>query len=149
MHWDWSGQQRLCCVDIYLFASAHIRKLHGSPLSSGFSTPSRFEERNNATVIYHQYLEFFCPDSIKQNGRRDQTRIFVVHEMNDGDVYERVVEVANEIGLTKCNWIIAVCHGVPPRNPGSGPINVKFVRSETIFRVKTPARNLKNWFKKF
>ena len=45
-------------------------------------------------------MSIVCADLKEQYGRRDNIRILGLEENNDEDVYERVVEVANDIGVT-------------------------------------------------
>ena len=90
----------------------------------------------------------FCADSNEQCDRRDNILIFGVEDEIDEDVYERVVEVANDIGVTVSKQDITVCHHLPSRNPRSRSNIAKIVRRETKFRIKTRKRNFKNSIKK-
>ena len=68
------------------------------PFSCGFYSASGFKEykksppSNNADIT-----SSFCADSNEQYGRRDNVCIAGVEEIIGVDVYERVVEVANDI----------------------------------------------------
>ena len=52
-------------------------------------------------------MSLFCKDSDEQFGRRDIIRSFGVEEINE-DVYERVIEVAKDIGVTISKQDISV-----------------------------------------
>ena len=148
MHWDWSRRQRLSCVDIYMVAYAHTKKIHGSPLLMWFFALHWFEEceksppSNNVDIT-----SLFWADSIDKYGRHDDIRIFAV-EINDDHVYERLLELANEIRVTTCKQDISVCHRLSSRNPGSRPIFAQLPRRGTTFFGLTYERDLKNSSKK-
>ena len=55
--------------------------------------------------------------------------------MNDEDVYEHVVEVTKEFGLTIFKQKISVCLRLHSKNPRSRPIFATFVQRDTNFRV--------------
>ena len=90
----------------------------------------------------------FCADSNEQYGRCDTISILGVAEINAEDVYERKVEVANDIGVTTSGKDISLCHCLPSRNPRSRPIFVKFVRRETKIDVMEHEGNIENSSKK-
>ena len=125
------------------------RNFMDCPFLCGFCAESGLEERktslpSNKAVI----TSFFCVDLIEQNGRHDNIRILEVEEMTGEDVYERVVEVANDIRVTTSKQHVSVWHRLPYRNPRFSPIIEEFVRRETIFQDMTYKRKLKNSSKK-
>ena len=76
-----------------------------------------------------------CAYSNELCGRRFSIFSFGVEDMNYEDVYERVAEVANDIGRTISNQKTSACKRLPCKNPVSGPLFANFVRRETNFRV--------------
>ena len=74
--------------------------------------------------------------------------VFGVEEVFDGDVYESVAEVANDIRVTLSKQDDSVCHRRPSRNPGSHPIFAKFARRVTKVPVVKEKEKLKNSFRK-
>ena len=94
------------------------------------------------------FTSLFWADSIEQYGRRDNIRFFGVEENTDGDEYDRLVEVTNDIGVTISKQDISVCHRLPSLNQGSRPKIAKFVRCETKFHVVTHKRKFENSPKK-
>ena len=61
-------------------------------------------------------MSFFCADSNERYCRRYNIRVFWDKENNDEDIYERALEVANDIGVTKCEQDVSVCHRLHSRN---------------------------------
>ena len=119
------------------------------PFLCGFCAASGFEEcKTSPTSNNADIASLLCADSNEQYRRRDNIRILGVDEINDEDVYERVVEMANDNGVSISKQKISVCHRLPSRNQISLPKFAKFVRRETKFCVMTHRRNLKNSFKK-
>ena len=119
-----------------MVATAQSEKLHGSPFFMWFCVASGIEKcktlppSDNADIT-----SLFCADSNEQFGRRDNIRISGVEKFKDELVYERVLEVASDIGVTISKQDISLCHHLPSRNPGSRPIIAKFVRRETKFGI--------------
>ena len=85
-------------------------------------------------------MSSFCADSSEQYCRPDNISIFAVEEINDEDLSERMVKVANDIGVTVSKQDISVCHRPPSRNPASRPVIAEFFQHETKTRVKTHKR---------
>ena len=103
---------------LYGSHSAH-RELHGSPLLCSFRAAAGFEERKTSPPANIDITISICADSNGQYGRGDNICIFEIEEMNDKDVYERVVEVVNDVGVTISKHDISVCHHLPSREPRS------------------------------
>ena len=149
MHWDWSGQQKQCCMDIYIVAKART-KFHGLPLFMWFVHCIKVEEcKTSPPSNKSDFTSLFSADSNERYGRRDNIRIDGVEVINEGDVYERLVELANYNGVTISKQDISVCHRLPSKNWGSSLKLAKFVRRETKFRVVTHRGNLKNSSRNF
>ena len=83
----------------------------------------------------------------EQYGRRDNVRIFGVEEAPNEDVYQAVIDVAENAGCQVSRADISICHRVPSRNvkPGQGrPIIAKFVRRQTKIGLMTNKKKLKD-----
>ena len=88
------------------------------PFLCGFCAAARFEECKTSPPSKNaDIMSLFCADSNEQHGRRANIRIFQVEEINDEDVYERVVKVAKDIGVTIPKQDIKVYRRQPSRNP--------------------------------
>ena len=60
-------------------------------------------------------IPLFHADTNEMYGRRDNIRIFSLEEATDEDLYQNVVEVAQQLGLEISKNDISVCHRVPSR----------------------------------
>ena len=77
-------------------------------VASGIEKCKTLPPSDNADIT-----SLFCADSNEQFGRRDNIRISGVEKFNDGVVFERVLEVASDIGVTISEQDISLCHHLP------------------------------------
>ena len=104
----------------HLYGSLSVhRDLNGSPLLCRFRAAAGFEVRKTSPPANIDITILFCADSNGQYGRGDNICIFENEDMDEKDVYERVVEVVNDVGVTISKHDISVCHHLPSREPGS------------------------------
>ena len=126
--------------DCYAWTSIKLRKRISSfCAASGFEECKTSRSSNNADL-----MSFFCAESNEQYGQLDNIRIFGVEDINDEVVYERVLEVANYMGVRISKRDSSVCHRLPSRNSESRPKVAKLAQRGTKFRVMTHKRNLKS-----
>ena len=84
-----------------------------------FAQHGVWRAQNIATIKYRRYHEFFL---CRFKWAVRSTWQHPLEEMNDEDVCERVVEVANKIGVTISKQDIIVCYRLSSRNTGSRPL---------------------------
>ena len=105
-----------------------LASFYGFRAASGFGECKTSPPSNNSVLT-----SLFCADSNEQYDRRDNIRIFGLEEINDEDVYESVVEMANNIGVTISKQYISVSHHLPSTNQRSRPVICKVFWDLNVF----------------
>ena len=84
------------------------------PFLSGFcSALGLIECKTSSPSKNTDFTSLFCANLIEQYGRLDNISVFGVEQNFDEDVFERVVEVTNNIGVTISKQDISKCHCLP------------------------------------